>query len=56
MPIFRILYTNDRTGHAITETIEWVTDGSWDQDRTRQEFQQRHPGTAIVQLREIECC
>lgn len=55
MPAFRILYTTANTDHAITTTLEWVTDGSWDADRTRREFQERHPDAAIVQLREVKC-
>ncbi len=55
MPVFRIVYTTARTNHAITETLEWVTDGSWSADRTRREFTERHPDTALLQLHEVAC-
>jgi len=55
MPCFQIRYTSPRTDHAITESLEWVTDGGWDADRTMQAFRERYPDAANVQLREVQC-
>ena len=54
MPLFRILYTNPETDHAITEVLEWVTCSHWDADRTRRCFEERFPRSACIQVREIE--
>jgi hypothetical protein len=56
MPAFRLLYTTPRTNHEHTEAIEWITDGSWDADKTRQAFHRCFPDAALIQCREIDPC
>jgi len=56
MPVFRLEYTTARTDHAISEYIEWVTDGSWDADRTRNCFHQRYPDAGGSSCTELDPC
>lgn len=52
MPMFQIKYTSPGRTHA--ETIEWITETSWDSARTHRAFEQRHPDAAILQIKEVE--
>lgn len=56
MPVFHIAYTTTRTDHAVSDSVEWVTESSWDAQRTRQCFEARHPDASVLHIEEVETC
>ena len=52
MPVFCITYAT--TGHDQLQSLEWVTESHWDEERTRRCFEERHPNAAIASIEAIE--
>ncbi len=50
MPVFNIHYTTLHS-HGI-ESLEWVTESSWDIKRTQDCFERRYPEAVLVDISE----
>jgi hypothetical protein len=53
MPIFHIVYTDERTNHLFQTDTDWITEGHWDAERTEQCFKERFPTVTVVQIKDI---
>ena len=52
MPLFTLSYTTAQSNYEKVESLEWVTDGDWDANRTKEAFYRRYPDAVLLYCKE----